>query len=139
MSDVVPYLGRLRSKRFHASSSRKLVRQQKRKGITEEGEKSFFSPLPFPLPFFFFLLPLQRSRNNSIGNACYAGYKLFRSSNECVNTVQSTFQVVLCLLYTYWDIRHFVSLFISNLSKMLKFAATHREMTTKSKCPLLKW
>ena len=54
MSDVVPYLGRLRSKRFHASSSRKLVQQQKRKGITEEGEKSFFSPRPFPLPFFFF-------------------------------------------------------------------------------------
>ena len=41
-----------------------------------------------------------------------------------------TFHVVLCLLYTYWDIQHFCSLFISNLSKMLKFAAaTHREMT----------
>ena len=24
-------------------------------------------------------------------------------NNECVNTVQSTFHVVLCLLYTYWD------------------------------------
>ena len=24
-------------------------------------------------------------------------------TNECVNTVQSTFHVVLCLLYTYWD------------------------------------
>ena len=24
-------------------------------------------------------------------------------NNECVNTVQSTFYVVLCLLYTYWD------------------------------------
>ena len=24
-------------------------------------------------------------------------------NNECVNTVQSTFHVVLCLLHTYWD------------------------------------
>ena len=24
-------------------------------------------------------------------------------NNECVHTVQSTFHVVLCLLYTYWD------------------------------------
>ena len=24
-------------------------------------------------------------------------------NNECVNTVQSTFHVLLCLLYTYWD------------------------------------
>ena len=28
-------------------------------------------------------------------------------NNECVNTVQSTFHVVLCLLCTYWDIPHF--------------------------------
>ena len=35
-----------------------------------------------------------------------------------------TFNVVLCLLYTYWDIRHFGGLFILNLLKMLKFAAT---------------
>ena len=27
----------------------------------------------------------------------------FLIQNECVNTVQSTFHVVLCLLYTYWD------------------------------------
>ena len=39
--------------------------------------------------------------------------------------VQSTFHEVLCLLYTYWDIHHFGGLFILNLSKMLKFAATH--------------
>ena len=45
--------------------------------------------------------------------------------NECVHAVQSTFHVVLCLLYTYWDIHHFGGLFILNLSKMLKFAATH--------------
>ena len=44
---------------------------------------------------------------------------------ECVNTVQSTFHVVLCLLYTYRDIHHFGGLFILNLSKILKFAATH--------------
>ena len=46
-------------------------------------------------------------------------------NNECVNTVQSPFHVVLCLLYTYWDILHFGGLFILNLSKMQKFAATH--------------
>ena len=46
-------------------------------------------------------------------------------NNESVNTVQSTFHVVLCLLYTYWDIHHFGGLFILNLSKMLKFATTH--------------
>ena len=39
--------------------------------------------------------------------------------------VQSTFHVVLCLLYTNWDIHHFGGLFILNLSKMLKFAAPH--------------
>ena len=54
-------------------------------------------------------------------------------NNECVNTVRSSFYVVLCLLYTYWDSHHFGDLFILNLSKMPKFAATHREMTTKSK------
>ena len=43
----------------------------------------------------------------------------------------STFHVVLCLLYTYWDIHHFGGLFILNLSKMLKFAAT-RKGTTKA-------
>ena len=57
--------------------------------------------------------------------------------NECVYTVQNTFQVVLCLLYKYWDIHHFGSLFISNLSKMLKFAATYREMTNKTKHQLI--
>ena len=34
--------------------------------------------------------------------------------------VQSTFHVVLCLSYAYWEIYHFGSLFTSNLSKMLK-------------------
>ena len=42
----------------------------------------------------------------------------------------STFHVVLCLLYTYWDIHHFGGLFILNLSKMLKFAAT-QSLTAK--------
>ena len=46
-------------------------------------------------------------------------------NNEWVNTVRSTLHVELCLLYTYWDIHHFGGLFILNLSKMLKFAATH--------------
>ena len=49
--------------------------------------------------------------------------------------------LVLCLLYTYWDNHHFGSLFISNLSKMLKFAATHHEtgqkVITKSKYQLI--
>ena len=54
-----------------------------------------------------------------------------------VITVQSTFHKLLCLLYTYWDIHHFGGLFISNLSKLLKFVATHREMTTKSKYQLI--
>ena len=43
----------------------------------------------------------------------------FWYKNECVNTVR--------------DSHHFGGLFISNLSRMLKFAATHCEMTTKSK------
>ena len=41
------------------------------------GKRFLFSPPPpppFPLAFFF--LPLYCSRNNSIGNACYASYKL---------------------------------------------------------------
>ena len=54
-----------------------------------------------------------------------------------IYTVQSTFHVVLCLLSTYWDIHQFGRLFISNLSKMLKFAATHRKMTNKTKHQLI--
>ena len=39
------------------------------------GKRFLFSPPPPPPPStFFFLLPLKLSRNNSIGNACYAGY-----------------------------------------------------------------
>ena len=30
-------------------------------------------------------------------------------NNSGLNTVQSTFHVVLCLLYTYWEIHYFVS------------------------------
>ena len=54
-----------------------------------------------------------------------------------IYTVQNTFHVVLCLLSTYWDIHHFGRLFISNLSKMLKFAATHGKMTNKTKHQLI--
>ena len=36
-------------------------------------------------------------------------FRLYKN-NESVNTVQSTFHVLLCLLYTYWDIHHFASL-----------------------------
>ena len=69
--------------------------------------------------------------------SCLHSFDFWYMSYECVNTVQSTFHVVLCLLYRYWDIHHFISLFISKFSKMLKFTATHREMTTKSKYQLI--
>ena len=65
-------LRRLRSKRFRSSSSRKLEREQKkewrRKG---RGVKEPYQAVP--PPSIFFLLPLQISRYNSTGNACYAG------------------------------------------------------------------
>ena len=32
---------------------------------------------------------------------CSIEIKLYKKKKECVNTVQSTFHVVLCLLYTY--------------------------------------
>ena len=57
-------------------------------------------------------------------------------NNEWEDTIRSTLHVVLCLLYTYWDIHHFGGLFILNLSKMLKFAATHHEITMKTKYQL---
>ena len=34
----------------------------------------------------------------------------FWFKNECVNTIQNTFHVVLCLLHTYWDTHRFASL-----------------------------
>ena len=64
----------LRSKRFRASSSRTLGQERKKEEWRGRGrgEKVSSSPLPLPLPFF--LLPIQLSRYNSTGNACYAGY-----------------------------------------------------------------
>ena len=56
---------------------------------------------------------------------CAHSFDFWYVNNSCVNTVKSTFHVALCLLYTYWDILHFGGLFILNLSKMLKFAASH--------------
>ena len=53
--------------------------------------------------------------------SCLHSFDFWYMSFECVNTVQSTFHVVLCLLYRYWDIHHFISLFISYLFKMLKW------------------
>ena len=72
----------LRSKRFRASSSRKLGPEQKivmrgrRRGEMEriigfEGKSFLF--FPPPLHSILNLLSPQLSRNNSIGNACYAG------------------------------------------------------------------
>ena len=64
----------LRSKRFRASSSRTLEQERKKEEWRGRGrgEKVSSSPLPLPLPFF--LLPLELSRYNSTGKACYAGY-----------------------------------------------------------------
>ena len=56
-------------------SSRKLGQEQKKKMNDGGGggeRRNLFSPPPPPSTFF--LLPLYLSRNNSIGNACYAGY-----------------------------------------------------------------
>lgn len=36
-------------------------------------------------------------------------FDLWYKNNDCVNTVQSTFHAVLCLLYTYWNILHFAN------------------------------
>ena len=65
----------LRCKRFRASSSRMLGWEQKRgqewKG-RRWGEKETSYPLPSSF-FHFVLLSFQLWRNDSIGNACYAG------------------------------------------------------------------
>ena len=65
------------------------------------------------------------------------GWDFWYKNNECVNTVRSTFHVVLCLFYIDIDSHHFGGLFISHLSKMLKVAAIHREMTRKTKYQLI--
>ena len=60
-------------------------------------------------------------------------------NNECLKIPYklSTFHVVLCLfMYTYWDSHHFGSLFISNLSKMLKFAAIVKWQWNRSIRPI---
>ena len=36
-------------------------------------------------------------------------FDFWYKNNERVNTVQSTFHAVLCLLYTYWNIHHFAN------------------------------
>ena len=78
----------LRSKRFRASSSRKLEREQKKE----------FS--------FFFLLPFQISRYNSTGNACYAGYS-YRDNNvpeKCWLNHCPSMQKVNFLLINNWSV-----------------------------------
>ena len=58
----------------------------------------------------------------------------FLTQNTCSDCGYKALSMWYCVYYI--DTETFVifaSLFISNLSKMLKFAATHREMTTKSK------
>ena len=58
---------------------------------------------------------------------------------SCEHTLYRTkhFRCGIVLLYTYWDIHCFGSLFISDFSKMLKFAATNRGMTNKTKHQLI--
>ena len=53
---------------------------------------------------------------------------LIQKQREGKYRTPADLHLVLCLLYTYWDIHHFGGLFILNLSKMLKFAATHHEI-----------
>ena len=67
---------------------------------------------------------------------CAHSFDFWYKNKEWVNTVRSTLHVVLCLLYTYWDSHHFGGLFILNLSKMLKFAATHHQIAMKTKYQL---
>ena len=50
------------------------VRRENWNESKKRNEGGGFPPLPSPSPFHFFLLPLQISRYNSTGNACYAGY-----------------------------------------------------------------
>ena len=57
-------------------------------------------------------------------------------NNEWVNTVRSTLHVVLCYCIHTETFIILVAFFILNLSKMLKFAATHHEITMKTKYQL---
>ena len=53
--------------------------------------------------------------------------------NECVNTVQSTLNVVLCLLDTYWDLKSCLSSLMTNQEKTLLHdfkSKTHAKITT---------
>ena len=59
--------------------------------------------------------------------------------NEIVYLENILISSIGCILRNIrWDIHHdFGSFVTSNLSKMLKFAATHREMTNKTKHQLI--
>ena len=52
---------------------------------------------------FFKLFKIVMSNNTSCGVSEIERVRFLIQNNECVNTVQSTFHMVLCLLHTYWD------------------------------------
>ena len=54
-------------------------------------------------------------------------------NNECVNTVQSTFHVVLCLLYTYWDWTPSLNYDKLYLNKCSQTAITERKQLRKKR------
>ena len=51
------------------------TRAKKKREMTGEGEGREGFLFSLPLPFHFLLLPLQLSRYNSTGKACYADYR----------------------------------------------------------------
>ena len=58
----------------------------------------------------------------------------FLTQNTCSDCGYKALSMWYCVYYIHTEtFVIFASLFTSNLSKVLKFAATHREMTTKSK------
>ena len=96
----------LRSKRFRASSSRTLGQERKKEEWRGRGrgEKVSSSPLPLPLPFFW--LPLQLSRYNSTGNACYTGYfgraSPFFCTFLCNRCTTATWNCLISLFWRTW-------------------------------------
>ena len=80
--------------------------RQKRNDGGGVGERRF-PLLPSPSPFQFFLLPLQLSRYNSTGNACYAGYfgraSPFFSTFLCNRCTTATWN---CLISLFGEREH---------------------------------
>ena len=108
----------LRSKRFRASSSRTLGRERKKEEWRGRGRGEKVSYSPLPLPVQFFLLPLQLSRYNSTGNACYAGYfgrasRLF-CTFLCNRCTTATWNCLISLFWRTWtQDNDFLGLFLN--------------------------